>query len=108
MEFFGKLDMNDDGEFIIHTEAGTTNISKILNDIFDSQLRPLVYVRVAKCGNLLFEEDGRLTIAMDEQRVESFYICGLNLSKLLFYETNEVLEITVRKERKTKGLYGKS
>ena len=99
--FNGKLDMDDNGEFIIHTETGIINISKILDDIFNSQLRPQVYIKIMKCGRLLFEEDGQITLSVDEDRIESYFVCSMNLSKLLFYETDNFLEITIKQRRKS-------
>ena len=97
----GKLDMNDNGEFIIHIETGTVNISKILDDIFTSQLRPLVYVKIYRNGKLIFEEDGGLFLNTDDQKVQSYFVCGNNLSKCLFYETDNFLEITINQRRKS-------
>jgi len=99
--FNGKLDMDDNGEFIIHTETGIVNISKILDDIFNSQLRPLVYVKIYKNGKLIFEEDGGLFLHTDDQKVQSYFVCSMNLSKLLFYETDNFLEITIKQRRKS-------
>lgn len=99
--YFGKLVYNDDAEFEIHNDTGIINITKILDSIFESQLRPLVYVKVEKCGKVLFEEDGRLTINIDKFGINCFYICGLNLDLLLLDYENEVLEITIKRERKS-------
>lgn len=99
----GKLQMTDDqtGEFeLVIEDSSSFNISKILNDIFEASLRPQVYVRVSRCGRLLFEESGGLFLNIDKQKVESFFICGLNLSKLLWDNTDEFLEIIIKKEDK--------
>ena len=94
----GKLIMNDDGEFELHNAMSIVNISKVLDNIFASQLKPLVYVKIMKNGtSLLMEEDGGLFSHMDDQKVESYFVCGVNLSKLLFYNTGEKLEFIVKK-----------
>lgn len=103
----GKFNMNDNGEFELHTEVGIVNISQVLDNIFESQLRPLVYVKIMKNGtSLLMEEDGGLFLHTDDQKVESYFVCGVNLSKLLFYNTGEKLEINIIKRGKTLK-YGK-
>ena len=58
-----------------------------------------IYIKIEKFGRLLFEEDGGLFLRKDNQSVDSYFICGENLSKLLFYETDEELEVII-KERK--------
>jgi len=100
--FIGLLGMDDNGEFILQqSEDGKiVNITKILDDIFSSSLKPQVYIKITRCGRLLFEEDGLVTINVDEDRVESHYICGNNLDKLLFYETDNMLEISIKKRGK--------
>lgn len=95
----GKLQMVNDesGEFEIVTENGAVNVSKILDNIFDSGLRPQVYVKIMRGGSLIFEEDGMITFCRDKQGVDSYHICGLNLSKLLWNSTEEYLEIIIRR-----------
>jgi hypothetical protein len=99
MELYGKLIMNDDGEFELDTEREIINISKLLDGIYNTGSKPQIYIKIEKFGRLLFEEDGLLVKKKDEQNVESYFICGMNLSKLLFYETDEALEVVI-KERK--------
>ena len=95
----GKLQMADDesGEFEIVTETGTVNVSKILDNIFDSGLRPQVYVKILRGGSLIFEESGGLLLCRDRQGVDSYFVCGLNLSKLLWDNTEEWLEIILKR-----------
>lgn len=100
MELYGKLDMNDDGEFELHNETGIINISKMLDGIYESQLKPLVYIKIEKEGHLLIEEDGGLLLHTDSQKVESYFVCGINISKELFYNTDEFLSITIKKGNK--------
>jgi len=95
----GKLQMVDDesGEFEIVTENGTVNVSKILDNIFDSGLRPQVYIKILRGGSLIFEEDGMITFCRDKQGVDSYFVCGLNLSKVLWDNTGEWLEIILKR-----------
>lgn len=97
----GKLQMTDDqtGEFEIVTEYGKViNVSRILDNIFESTLRPQVYVKIMRGNSLIFEESGGLLLNRDEQKVESYFVCGLNLSKTLWNNTNEYLEIIIKQE----------
>jgi len=103
MNILGKLDIDDNGEFIVHIEDNQiVNISKILDNIFESQLRPQVDIKIFKNGRLLFDEQGGLFLHTDNQKVESYFVCGVNLSKLLFYNTEEFLEITIKNEGKSR------
>ena len=95
----GKLQMTDDdtGEFEILTETGVVNVSKILDDIHKSGLRPQVEIKVMCGDKMLFDEQGGLFSHKDEQKVDSYFVCGLNLSKLLWDNTEEFLEITIKR-----------
>jgi len=95
----GKLQMTDDqtGEFEMVSEDGIgVNVSKILNDIFESSLKPQVYVRVSKGTSLIIEEDGGLFFNTDKQKVNSYFVCGINLSKTLWDNTDQFLEIEIK------------
>ena len=79
------------------TEDGIgVNVSRILNNIFESSLRPQVYIRICKGTSLIMEEDGGLFLNMDKQKVNSFFVCGVNLSKILFDNTDQFLEIEIK------------
>lgn len=99
MELYGLLIMNDNGEFELKSDNSIINISKLLDEIYNTNSKPQVYIKIMKFGRLLFEEDGGLFLRKDNQSVDSYFICGENLSKLLFYETDEELEVII-KERK--------
>jgi hypothetical protein len=101
--FNGKLIYNDDAQFEIHNGNEIINITEILDNIFDSQLRPLVYVKVMKGDSLLFEEDGGIFINTDRFGINCFYICGMNLDSLLLNHENENLEITIKYEGKSRN-----
>ncbi len=98
INILGKLDMDDNGEFIVYIEDNQIiNITNILDDIFTSQLRPQVYVKLMRGSVIIFEEDGQLVKNIDKDKVDSFYICGENLDYKLFYNTDEILEISIIK-----------
>lgn len=88
------LDLNDYGEFILESSDNTINISKILDNIY-KQDNKLVYIEVRRDGKLIFEEDGGLVLREDDQGVLSYFVCSMNLSKLLFYETENYLDIEI-------------
>ena len=104
--FNGTLIYNDNAQFEIHNGNEIINITEILDNIFSSQLKPLVYVRVMKGNSLLFEEDGGIFINTDKFGVNCFCICGMNLDLLLLNHTGERLEITIKYERNSRN-YGK-
>ena len=108
MNLSGRLfidEDNDKGEFELETETDVVNISQLLDGVYSSRLKPQVYIRVEKNGSLLMEEDGGIFLNIDEQKVESYFVCGINLSKLLWDNTGEYLDITIQ-ERKNK-VHGK-
>lgn len=111
MELCGQLIMNDDGEFELETEYETVNISQLLDKIYSSHTKQLIYVKIIKSGNiLLFEEDGGLFFRRDDQDLDSYFICGNNLSKLLFYNTDNNINIIIKvrdRERQKYGEYSK-
>lgn len=110
MELYGKLfidDNNEKGEFEIETETRVVNISQLLDNIFESALRPQVYIRIMRGNSLIFEESGGLLLCRDRQGVDSYHICGLNLSKLLWDNTEEYIEIIIRRGNGNRN-YGKT
>ena len=106
--FNGTLIYNDEGQFEIHNDNEIINITEILDNIFDSQLKPLVYVKVMKGSSTLFEEDGGIFVNTDRFGIQCFYICGLNLDSLLLNHENEFLEITIKYEGKLRNNGNKS
>jgi hypothetical protein len=95
INLFGLLDMNDDGEFELEDEIiGKVNITKLLESIHTS--KTLVYVEIMRGNSLIFQEDGSVLKKKDKDGIMSFHICGANLDYILFYNTGEVLEITLK------------
>ena len=101
--FNGELIYNNEGQFEIHSGNEIFNITEILDNIFDSQLKPLVYIKVTKGSSILFEEDGGLFVNIDKFGVNCYYICGMNLDMLLLNHENEFLEITIKREEKLRN-----
>lgn len=103
--YFGKLVYNDDAEFEIHDDTGIINITQLLDGIYKSENK-LIFVEVMKANSLLFQEDGGVCIKPDEQNVMCHYICGVNLDRIFWDNTDEYVEITIYKRGKTRN-YGK-
>jgi hypothetical protein len=95
MNLLGLLDMNDDGEFELEDEIGIVNITKLLESIHTS--KELVYIEIMRGNSLIFQEDGSVLKKLDKDGIMSFHICGVNLDFILFYNTGEILEITLKK-----------
>ena len=103
----GKLQMTDDqsGDFEIVKDSGDAiNVSKILDNIFESGLRPQVYIKISKGTSLIMEEDGGLFLNIDNQKVNSFFVCGINLSKILFDNTEQFLEIQIKERSRGRSM----
>lgn len=94
MEFYGVLSLTEDNEFILESSDNTINLSRILDNIH-KQDNKLVYIEIRRDGKILYEEDGGLFLREDDQGVLSYFVCGNNLSKLLFYETENILDIEI-------------
>ena len=92
------LTYNDHAEFELHNEKGFLNITKILDESYNSEENILVYMNVMKVGSdrSIFEEDGGLTKKVDTDNILSYHICGNNLDHVLFYNTDEILDIEMK------------
>lgn len=95
INLLGLLDMNDDGEFELEDEIGIVNITKLLESIHTS--KKLVYIEIMRGNSLIFQEDGSVLKKLDKDGIMSFHVCGVNLDFILFYNTGEILEITLKK-----------
>ncbi len=92
----GILKYNDNADFELHIDSGqVVNITGILDEAYAENI--LVYAKVVRVleGVILFEEDGRLEKRFDSDGILSYHICGLNLDHLLFYNTDDILDITI-------------
>ena len=98
MDFYGQLIYNDNAEFELEDETGIINISNLLDGIHSAKEQ--IYIRITKGSSLLFEEDGSIIRKQDSDGILSNFVCGNNLDLLLFNNTDEVLQIVIRKRRK--------
>ena len=98
MNLYGQLIYNDNAEFELEDETGIINISNLLDGIHSAKEQ--IYIRITKGSSLLFEEDGAVMKKVDKDGIVSNFVCGNNLDLLLFNNTDEVLQIVIRKRRK--------
>lgn len=109
----GILKYNDIADFELHMDDGkVVNITGILDEAYGDNI--LVYAKVVRVleGVILFEEDGKLCKKLDSDGIMSYHICGMNLDHLLFYNTDDIIDITLEvkvrnRERKKYGEYSK-
>ena len=98
MNLYGQLIYNDNAEFELEDETGIINISNLLDGIYNAKQQ--AYIRITKGSSLLFEEDGAIIKKQDSDGIVSNFVCGNNLDLLLFNNTDEVLQIIIKKRRK--------
>lgn len=98
MNLYGQLIYNDNAEFELEDETGIINISNLLDGIYNAKQQ--AYIRITKGSSLLFEEDGAIIKKQDKDGIISNFVCGNNLDLLLFNNTDEVLQIIIKKRRK--------
>lgn len=98
MIFYGQLTYNDNAEFELEDETGVINISNLLDGIYNTKEQ--AYIKITRKSSLLFEEDGAILKREDRDGIISNFVCGNNLDLLLFNNTDEILEIEIKKRRK--------
>ncbi len=109
----GILKYNDNADFELHMDGGkVVNITGILDEAYGDNI--LVYAKIIKAleSRIIFEEDGKLCKKLDSDGVLSYHICGMNLDHLLFYNTDDIIDITIEvkvrdRERQKYGEYSK-
>lgn len=109
----GILKYNDNADFELHIDSGkVVNITGILDEAYAENI--LVYAKIIKAleSRILFEEDGKLCKKLDSDGIMSYHICGMNLDHLLFYNTDDIIDITLEvkvrnRERQKYGEYSK-
>ena len=96
--YTGRLIYNDSGEFELHSEDNNNqiiNITRILDKAYSPQLKSQIHIKIMKGCRVLFDEDSILYKKIDEDGLDSYYVCGNNLDLLMFNHTDELLEITI-------------
>jgi len=90
IDLYGKLKMNDNGEYII----GKTNLTKILNKIYYSE-RPFLSIIVESKTRTLFKSKGELYFDKDDYGIWCWHVNGDCLESVLFNHTEEVVYIII-------------
>jgi hypothetical protein len=91
----GKLTYTDyDAEYIIPTKTGTTNISQILNKIYNSN-KKIINIKVMSGSKTLFNEEGILRKKPDKYGVECYHVNGDCLDLALFDYVGECIDIEI-------------
>lgn len=87
---YGKLKMNDNGEYIIDK----TNLTKVLEKIYYSE-RPFLSITVESETRTLFKSKGELYFDKDDYGIWCWHVNGECLETVLFNHTEEVVYIII-------------
>jgi hypothetical protein len=90
INLYGKLKMNDNGEYIIDK----TNLTKVLKKIYYSE-RPFLSIKVESEARTLFKSKGELYFDKDNYGIWCWYVNGECLETVLFNHTEEVVDIII-------------
>lgn len=90
IDLYGKLKMNDSGEYIIDK----TNLTKVLEKIYYSK-SPFLSITVESETRTLFESKGELYFDKDNYGVWCWHVNGECLETVLFNHTEEVVDIII-------------
>ncbi len=90
IDLYGKLNMNDNGEYIIDR----INLTKVLKKIYYSE-RPFLSITVESEARTLFKSKGELYFDKDNYGVWCWHVNGECLETVLFNHTEEVVDIII-------------
>jgi len=90
IDLYGKLKMNDNGEYIIDR----INLTKVLKKIHYSK-RPFLSITVESEARTLFKSKGELYSDKDDYGVWRWHVNGECLETVLFNNTEEVVYIII-------------
>lgn len=90
IDLYGKLKMNDNGEYIIDR----TNLIKVLKKIYYSE-RPFLSITVESEARTLFKSKGELYFDKDNYGIWCWHVNGECLESVLFNHTEEVVDIII-------------
>ena len=90
IDLYGKLKMNDSGEYIIDK----TNLTKVLKKIYYSK-RPFVSITVESEARTLLKSKGELYFDKDDYGIWCWHVNGECLETVLFNHTEEVVYIII-------------
>lgn len=93
--FSGKLIYNSEAKYELHFSNGYTNISNILDNIFNFNNK-YIEIKIMNCCKLIFEEKGNLMKYKSyDFGIIDYHINGNCLGNVLFNNTGESLEIII-------------
>ena len=90
IDLYGKLKMNDNGEYIIDK----TNLTKVLEKIYFSK-SPFLSITVESETRTLFKSKGELYFDKDDYGIWCWHVNGECLESVLFNHTEEVVYIII-------------
>ena len=90
IDLYGKLKMNDNGEYIIDR----INLTKVLKKIYYSK-RPFLSITVESEARTLFKSKGKLYSDKDDYGIWCWHVNGECLETVLFNHTEEVVYIII-------------
>jgi len=90
IDLYGKLKMNDSGEYIIDK----TNLTKVLEKIYYSK-RHFLSITVESETRTLFKSKGELYFDKDDYGIWCWHVNGECLETVLFNHTEEVVYIII-------------
>ena len=90
IDLYGKLKMNDNGEYIINI----INLTKVLKKIYYSK-RPFLSITVESETRTLFKSKGELYFDKDDYGIWCWHVNGECLESVLFNHTEEVVDIII-------------
>lgn len=90
IDLYGKLKMNDSGEYIIDK----TNLTKVLEKIYFSK-SPFLSITVESETRTLFKSKGELYFDKDDYGIWCWHVNGECLESVLFNHTEEVVYIII-------------
>lgn len=93
--YSGKLLYNDEAQYGLQFPSGLVNISEILDKVCNSS-KKYIEVKIMNCCKLIFAEQGNLLKYKSyDTGVVDYHINGNCLGDVLFFNTGELLDVTI-------------
>lgn len=95
MTYSGRLVYNQDANYELTSPTDTINISEILDKVCNSS-KKYIEVKIMNCCKLIFAEQGNLLKYKSyDTGVVDYHINGNCLGDVLFFNTGELLDVTI-------------
>ena len=96
--YSGKLLYNDEAQYGLQFPSGLVNISEILDKVCTSSNK-YIEIKIMDCCKLIYEEKGNLMKYKSYNTgVVDYHINGNCLGDVLFFNTENILDITIYAE----------